>query len=54
VSERDTETLSDEEMYTSGAGAEPRLSADDDSTDADTDTADDADDMDADTDDTDA
>jgi hypothetical protein len=54
VSERDTETLSDEEIYTTGTTSEPRLSADDDSTDADSDSSDDADDMDADSDDTDA
>lgn len=51
MSERDT--LSDEEILTTGA-AEPRLAADDDSTDTDTDTGDDADDTDADADDMDA
>jgi hypothetical protein len=56
VTERDTDTLTDEEIRTTGAAGEPRLSGDDDATDADTDTdtTDDADDMDADADDADA
>jgi hypothetical protein len=50
VTERDT--LSDEEILTTGEGGETRLAGDDDSTDADTgdaadDTDSDADDMDA-------
>jgi hypothetical protein len=52
VTERDTGTLSDDEILTTGAVGETRPSGDDDSTDADT--GDDADDMDADADDTDA
>jgi hypothetical protein len=54
VSER--ETLSDDEILTTGAGGETRAAADDDSTDTDTDTdtGDDADDTDSDADDTDA
>jgi hypothetical protein len=52
VTERDTGTLSDDEILTTGTAGETQPSGDDDSTDADT--GDDADDMDADTDDTDA
>ena len=49
------DTLSDEEILTSGPGGEPHLSGDDDdSTDSDSDTGDDADDTDADSDDMDA
>ena len=46
------ETLSDEEIRTTGPGETPEMSHDDDSTDSDT--GDDADDMDADSDDADA
>jgi hypothetical protein len=54
VTERDT--LSEDEIYTTGVAGETRPSGDDDSTDTDTDTdtGDDADDMDSDADDTDA
>jgi hypothetical protein len=53
MTERDTGTLSDDEILTTGATGEmePEPSGDDDSTDADTG---DSDDMDADSDDTDA
>jgi hypothetical protein len=51
MTERDTGTLSDDEILTTGAAGE-MPSGDDDSTDSDT--GDDADDMDADSDDTDA
>jgi hypothetical protein len=50
VTER--ETLSDEEILTTGAAGERQLTGDDDTTDADT--GDDADDTDSDADDTDA
>jgi hypothetical protein len=45
------DTLSDEEIMTTGPAGQPRVSSDDDSTDSDT--GDDADDMDADSDDAD-
>jgi hypothetical protein len=50
VTERDPKTLSDDEIFTTGAGGETRPSGDDDSTDTDTDTGDDADDTDTDAD----
>ena len=54
MTERDTETLSDDEILTTGAGGETQPSGDDDSTDADTGDDSDSDDTDADSDDMDA